>query len=224
MRQIVLDTETTGLSTKDGHRIIEFAAIELNNRFPTGEQLHFYFNPEREVDAGAQQVHGLSLAMLADKPKFADLAQTIIDFIQDSELIIHNASFDVGFLNYEFDRADKKYKQVKDYACIFDTLKYARKKHTGQANSLDALCRRYKIDNSSRTLHGALLDTQLLLEVYLTMTGEQMSLFAADISLEQTHLSTVQKPTQKSRQALPVIPASDAEMKAHAEYLADIAE
>ena len=175
MRQIVLDTETTGLDPRHGHRIIEVACIEMVNRRLTGHHLHKYVNPEREIDEGAQAVHGISLEFLADKPKFADIADEFLEFINGAELIIHNAPFDIGFLNAELDRLGRV---PVGTICngVTDTLKMAKDLHPGKRNSLDALCERYDIDNSSRTLHGALLDTELLAEVFLAMTRGQNTL------------------------------------------------
>jgi DNA polymerase-3 subunit epsilon len=175
MRQIVLDTETTGLDPRHGHRIIEVACIEMVNRRLTGHHLHKYVNPEREIDEGAQAVHGISLEFLADKPKFADIADEFLEFINGAELIIHNAPFDIGFLNAELDRLGRV---PVGTICngVIDTLRMAKDLHPGKRNSLDALCERYDIDNSSRTLHGALLDTELLAEVFLAMTRGQNTL------------------------------------------------
>jgi DNA polymerase III subunit epsilon len=175
MRQIVLDTETTGLDPRQGHRIIEVACIEMVNRRLTGRHLHKYTNPEREIDEGAQAVHGISLEFLADKPKFADIADEFLEFINGAELIIHNAPFDLGFLNAELRRLDRV---PVETVCngITDTLKMAKDLHPGKRNNLNALCDRYEIDNSSRTLHGALLDTELLADVFLAMTRGQNSL------------------------------------------------
>ena len=175
MRQIVLDTETTGLDPRSGHRIIEVACIEMENRRFTGRHLHKYTNPEREIDEGAQAVHGISLEFLADKPKFADIADEFLEFINGAELIIHNAPFDIGFLNAELRRLDRV---PVETICsgVIDTLRMAKDLHPGKRNSLDALCERYEIDNSGRTLHGALLDTELLADVFLAMTRGQNSL------------------------------------------------
>ena len=183
MKQIVLDTETTGLEPKQGHRIIEIGCVELINRRETKRNFHQYLNPEREIEDGAYNVHGLSNEFLSDKPRFADIAQDFIDFIKDSELIIHNAPFDVGFINSELKLMGKKWGQVEDYCKVFDTLLLAREKHPGQKNNLDALCKRYDVDNSNRELHGALLDAEILLDVYLGMTGGQ-----TDLSLEQIEI------------------------------------
>jgi len=175
MRQIVLDTETTGLDPRSGHRIIEVACIEMVNRRLTGRHLHKYTNPEREIDEGAQAVHGISLEFLADKPKFADIADEFLEFINGAELVIHNAPFDIGFLNAELRRLDRV---PVETICsgVIDTLRMAKDLHPGKRNSLDALCERYEIDNSGRTLHGALLDTELLADVFLAMTRGQNSL------------------------------------------------
>ncbi len=175
MRQIVLDTETTGLDPRSGHRIIEVACIELVNRRLTGHHLHKYINPEREIDEGAQAVHGITLEFLADKPKFADVVDEFLEFINGAELIIHNAPFDIGFLNAELRRLDRV---PVETICngVVDTLRMAKDLHPGKRNSLDALCERYEIDNSSRTLHGALLDTELLADVFLAMTRGQNTL------------------------------------------------
>ena len=175
MRQIVLDTETTGLEPDVGHRIIEIGALEMVERRLTGRQFHEYLNPERTVEGGALEVHGINNEFLADKPRFADIANAFLEFIEDSELIIHNAAFDVGFLDAELARLDEP-RRISQLATVLDTLELARDLHPGQRNSLDALCRRYEIDNSNRTLHGALLDAELLAEVYLLMTGGQVAL------------------------------------------------
>ena len=177
MRQIVLDTETTGLDAARGHRLIEIGCIEMLNRRTTGKQFHRYLNPEREVDEGAQAVHGLSLKDLADKPKFAEVAEEFTRFIEGAELIIHNASFDVGFLDAELARLDAEPPVRVHALCqVLDTLSLARERHPGQRNNLDALCKRYGIDNSHRELHGALLDARILADVYLAMTGGQSAL------------------------------------------------
>ena len=176
MRQVVLDTETTGLDVAQGHRIIEIGAVEIVNRVVTNRFYHQYLNPEREIDLGAQEVHGISLESLQDKPKFGDVCEEFIEFVRDSELVIHNAEFDVGFLDSELKAIKHSVQNVTDVCSVFDTLTYARKLHPGQRNSLDALCKRYEIDNSHRKLHGALLDAQILADVYLAMTGGQVTL------------------------------------------------
>ncbi|BBP04553.1 DNA polymerase III subunit epsilon [Sulfuriferula plumbiphila] len=175
MRQIFLDTETTGLDPRQGHRIIEVAGVEMVNRRLTGNRFHRYLNPERDIDAGAQQVHGLTSEFLQDKPRFADIVDELIAFLRGAELVIHNAPFDMGFLNAELQRLDRP-PLVEYCPAVTDTLKLAKDLHPGQKNNLDALCRRYAVDSTSRTLHGALLDAELLGAVYLGMTRGQESL------------------------------------------------
>ena len=170
MRQIILDTETTGLMPTRGHRIIEIAGMEMENRRPTGRHLHFYCNPEREIDVGAMVVHGITSEFLEDKPKFAQIAREFMAFIADAELVIHNAPFDVGFLAMEFARLNLPPTR-EICANVLDTLKMARQLHPDKRNNLDALCERYQIDNTRRALHGALLDVELLADVYLAMTA-----------------------------------------------------
>lgn len=177
MRQIVLDTETTGLETSLGHRIIEIGCVELVNRRLTGNHYHQYINPEREIDSGAQEVHGISSEFLADKPVFASIVDEFMAFIDGAELVIHNAPFDIGFINHELKLNGSKYRRVEEYCGVVDTLAMARQKHPGQRVTLDALCKRYAVDNSARTLHGALLDSEILADVYLLMTGGQTNLF-----------------------------------------------
>ncbi|HMY40409.1 MAG TPA: DNA polymerase III subunit epsilon, partial [Marinagarivorans sp.] len=161
-RQIILDTETTGLEPQQGHRIIEIGCVELVNRKLTGRHFHHYINPQRDIDEGAQAVHGISAEFLADKPLFAQLAEAFFEFVKGAELIIHNAPFDVGFINHEFNLLDKGFGKLEDHCTIIDTLAMARHRHPGQKNNLDALCKRYEIDNSHRELHGALLDAEIL--------------------------------------------------------------
>jgi DNA polymerase-3 subunit epsilon len=175
MRQIVLDVETTGLEATAGHRIIEIGCVELLNRRPTGQKFHRYLNPEREIDAGALAVHGIDMARLAQAPRFAEIAAELVAFIDGAELIIHNAPFDVGFLDAEFARLPGL-RAVAQICRVLDTLALARSLHPGQRNSLDALCKRYSVDNSRRELHGALLDAGILVDVYLAMTGGQSAL------------------------------------------------
>lgn len=175
MRQIVLDTETTGLEPKDGHRIIEIGCVELVDRKLTGNTFHQYLQPGREIDPGAIEVHGITNEFLADKPVFEDVVDDFVNFIRGAELVIHNAPFDVGFMNHEL-RLCGYSSQVADLCGVLDTLKMARRMHSGQKNNLDALCKRYMIDNSSRELHGALLDAEILADVYLAMTGGQVTL------------------------------------------------
>ncbi|MGH8401341.1 MAG: DNA polymerase III subunit epsilon, partial [Gammaproteobacteria bacterium] len=171
MRQVVLDTETTGLEPSEGHRIIEIGCVELIDRRPTNRNFQRYINPERQIDQGALEVHGLSDEFLADKPRFAEIVEEFLKFVDGSELIIHNASFDIGFINHELKRLVGEAQDITGRCAVLDTLELARRMHPGQKNSLDALCKRYNIDNSSRQLHGALLDAQILTDVYLAMTG-----------------------------------------------------
>ena len=176
MRQIVLDTETTGLEPQQGHRIIEVGCVELVNRKLTGNHFHKYINPQREIDAGAQEVHGISKEFLADKPLFADIAKDLVEFVDGAELIIHNAPFDVGFIDNEFKLLGMQPSSIETICTVFDTLSFARQLHPGQRNSLDALCGRYGINNSQRELHGALLDSEILADVFIAMTTGQTRL------------------------------------------------
>src|SRR5690349_11934584 len=176
MRQVVFDTETTGLEHSAGHRVIEIGCVEIVNRRPTGRRFHRYLNPEREIDAGALAVHGIELAQLQNAPRFAEIADELVAFISGAELIIHNAPFDVGFVDAEFARLPGTPRTVASLCRVLDTLALARSLHPGQRNSLDALCKRYSVDNSKRDLHGALLDAGILVDVYLAMTGGQSAL------------------------------------------------
>lgn len=218
MRHIILDTETTGLSPALGHRIIEVAAVEMVNRRLTGNRYHCYLNPEREIDAGAQQVHGISLEFLQDKPKFADAAQEFLSFIAGGELVIHNAPFDVGFLNHELARLNLAPVEI---CCdgVIDTLKLAKELHPGQKNNLDALCKRYAVDNSNRTLHGGLLDAELLAEVYLAMTRGQESLM---IEMTAETQSAAMAAALTPSKPLRVLLASTEELALHDSLLAEI--
>ncbi|MFW5432126.1 MAG: DNA polymerase III subunit epsilon [Methylophilaceae bacterium] len=214
MRQIFLDTETTGLYPDQGHRIIEVAAIETINRRPTGNHFHQYINPEREIDAAAQNVHGITQEFLQDKPLFESIANDFSEFVKGAELIIHNAPFDVGFLNSELGRLGlKPVQEICD--TITDTLKMAKDARPGQRNNLDALCRHFEIDNSRRTLHGALLDAELLAEVYMALTRGQDSLM---IDLEHSDVEA-KATANKNRGALKVLMADDVESAAHESYL-----
>ena len=218
LKQIVLDTETTGISAKKGHRIIEIGCLLLVDRQKTKETFHVYLNPDRDIDEGAKAVHGIDEAFLADKPRFADIAEEFMNFVRGSELIIHNASFDIGFLDHELKRLGNTYGSMKQHCQITDSLALARKKHPGQANSLDALCRRYDVDNTSRTLHGALLDAELLADVYLRLTGGQKALFQKG---NRTDKTITQSDTQTPQRVadLPVITANAAELAAHDAFL-----
>lgn len=219
MRQIILDTETTGLAVKDGHRIIEVAAVELINRKLTGRHYHQYICPKREIDLGAFQVHGISQEFLADKPEFHQISDSLLAFITGAELIIHNASFDVGFLTHEFQKINSSF-DIYQYCSVVDTLVLARKKHPGVANNLDALCKRYEIDNSNRQLHGALLDSHLLAAVYLAMTGGQTTLFAENHAVTQEkQLSRSNNPLNVDLSQLAVIAATAQEQQSHQSLL-----
>jgi DNA polymerase-3 subunit epsilon len=217
-RLIVLDTETTGLNPQEGHRIIEIGCVELVNRRLTGKRFHVYINPERVIDDGAIAVHGITNEFLGDKPRFYDIVEEFIAFIKDAELVIHNAPFDVGFINHEFSKLNQGI--VTEYSTVFDTLAYARKKHPGQRNSLDALCKRYNIDNSHRELHGALLDAEILAEVFLLMTGGQVSLLDEPRTDDG---ASIQQHTVKhlaaDRPLLAVIRCTDQELQEHQQRL-----
>lgn len=223
MRQVVLDTETTGLEPADGHRIIEIGCIELHKRRPTGRRFQQYLQPDRPIDDGAVEVHGITNEFLADKPRFADVVEDFLDFVRGAELIIHNAPFDVGFLNHEL-RLLGHADSIDVYCGVLDTLALARKLHPGQKNNLDALCKRYSVDNSRRELHGALLDAEILADVYLAMTGGQVTL-----SLEGTVEGTVGDAARAAtsgirrvaseRARLPVLSASAAELAEHSAWL-----
>ncbi len=224
-RQIVLDTETTGLDPNQGHRIIEIGGVELVNRKLTGRHFHQYINPEREIDEGAQQVHGISLESLADKPVFAEIADDFLNFVTGAELVIHNAPFDMGFLNKELSLLTPPRDNLERDCSVLDSLVMARQMHPGQRNSLDALCKRYFIDNSQRELHGALLDAELLAEVYLIMTGGQVGLGLGDEEgAEQGSGKTGQsiRRLPLDRKPTPVIRASSQELAAHRQRLEDI--
>ena len=215
MRQVFLDTETTGLYPAQGHRIIEIAAVEVVNRRVTDRHFHVYLNPEREIDAAAQEVHGITLEFLQDKPRFADVVDDFMDFVAGAELVIHNAPFDVGFLNAELGKIDRENLE-KTAGNIVDTLKMAKDMRPGQRNNLDALCRHYGIDNSKRTLHGALLDAELLADVYMAMTRGQDSLMIdmLDEVAPQEDTDDASHPRN-----LKVLRASDEELQAHEAYV-----
>jgi len=214
MRQVVLDTETTGLDPKAGHRIIEIGCVEIIDRRVTRRYYHQYINPQREVDEGAMAVHGISNEFLADKPLFHQIASDFIEFIDGAELIIHNAAFDVGFINHEFNLLNRGLGSVEDLCTVVDTLLMARRKYPGAGVSLDKLCSRLGIDNSHRELHGALLDSQILADVYLAMTGGQtaLSLSSGD---DQNETASAIRRLDPGRPPLRVIRASEAELTAH---------
>ena len=219
-RIVVLDTETTGLNPQEGHRIIEIGCVELVKRRLTGKRFHAYINPERVIDDGAIAVHGITNQFLDDKPRFTQIVDDFIAFISGAELVIHNAPFDVGFINHELLRLQGQPGAVTDLCEVFDTLAYARKKHPGQRNSLDALCKRYGIDNSHRDLHGALLDAQILADVFLLMTGGQSSLLdEGQPGMEGTDIKRDVKRLSADRPPLTVIRCNDEELTAHQQRL-----
>lgn len=219
MRQIVLDTETTGLEPSQGHRIIEIGCVEMINRRITGNHYHQYLQPDREIDQGAIDVHGITNEFLDDKPRFEDVVDDFLDFVKGAELIIHNAPFDVGFIDHELARISKKSGKIGDYCTVLDTLTLARQIHPGQRNSLDALCKRYGIDNSQRDKHGALLDSEILADVYLVMTGGQTSLSLSGKAETGQKQATRVRRLKAGRPSLKVINASPDELQRHAEYL-----
>jgi len=223
MRQVVLDTETTGLSPAQGHRIIEIGCLEMIDRRVTGREFHSFLHPDREIDEAAQRVHGISLLDLETAPRFAEIADEFLEFIASAELIIHNAEFDVGFLEYELGLMGHAKPKITQHATVLDTLSLARKLHPGQRNSLDALCKRYEVDNSRRDLHGALLDAEILSQVYLAMTGGQVKLAFVGQG-DQGH-EAGRHPIRRlpaDRPPLRVVRASEAELQAHRERLAAI--
>ena len=219
MRQVVLDTETTGLEPEHGHRVIEIGAVEIVDRKVTGARLQLYMDPERDIDDAAFEIHGLDAERLAGKPKFAEIADQFLQFIAGAEVIIHNAPFDTTFLDYELALLDReRHKRMTDLCTVTDSLALARRKHPGKKNGLDALCRRYGVDNSARTLHGALLDAEILADVYLAMTGGQLSLFTdADDPLAAGKAEDIRLPAD--RPACPVVYANSEELAAHEAYL-----
>src|ERR1022692_3925503 len=221
MRQVVLDTETTGLEVELQHRVIEIGCVELVNRRITGRVFHRYLNPERDIDAGAQEVHGITRDQLRNEPKFAAVAEDLVEFVRDAELIIHNAPFDVAFLNAELRRLSTPPLKVNDLCRVLDTLSLARQMHPGQRNNLDALCKRYSVDNSHREYHGALLDARLLAEVYLAMTGGQAKLVLSEESAGPRGRARSDAANRAGAPAgIAVIAANEAEIAAHDEALA----
>lgn len=220
MRQVVLDTETTGLNPEAGHRIIEVGCVELEDRLYTGRTLHHYVNPGRKIDAGAQDVHGITDEQLADKPSFVEIAPELREFVSGAELIIHNAPFDVAFLDAEYVRVSPLHGSIREWCEVLDTLVLARELYPGQANSLDALCKRHHVDNSGREYHGALLDAQLLAGVYLAMTGGQAALALEPRRVVPATAYGADGVTGGRR--LPAVSVSAAERKAHLERLAAI--
>lgn len=225
MRLVVLDTETTGLEVGQGHRIIEIGAVEIVDRKLTGRHFHRYVNPERDIDDGAYEVHGIAREFLADKPRFAEVADDFLVFVQGAELVIHNAPFDVAFIDAELARLDVSTRRIAEVCRITDSLALARHKHPGQKNSLDALCRRYQVDNSARELHGALLDAEILADVYLAMTGGQTTLFGAaqGESDDRASAATGAHRLPADRPRLKVLRASPEELTEH-DRLLDLVE
>ncbi len=224
MRQIVLDTETTGLEVEKGHRVIELGCVELVNRRRTNRTLHHYLQPDRDIDPGAQEVHGISAEMLVGKPRFKEVAQEFLDFVAGAELIIHNAGFDLRFLEAELAQLARasvgaEPRRISDLCTVLDTLALARRLHPGQRNSLDALCKRYAVDNTGREFHGALLDAQLLTDVYLSMTGGQATLLLDPNAGETAVREVTTRPVVRDGFQLPVIHASAEDLEEHERHL-----
>lgn len=215
MRQVVLDTETTGLNFSDGHRVIEIGCVEMINRRLTGRNFHYYVNPEYEIEQEALEVHGISNDFLQDKPFFADIAKEFCDFIDGAEIIAHNASFDVGFLNHELKLAKLRLGKIVDYCKVFDTLALARQLHPGQRNNLDALAKRYNINHFNRDLHGALLDAEILAQVYLAMTGGQTTFFSEEVQHTPERMAAHTKKACLLRKPLMVLKANQQELAVH---------
>ena len=221
MRQIALDTETTGLSTAQGHRVIEIGCVELVNRRLTGREYHRFLNPDRDIDEGAERVHGISRASLETEPRFPEIVDELLEFIAGAELVIHNAEFDIGFLEHELKLMRHPKPSISDHADVLDTLLLAREMHPGQRNSLDALCKRYEVDASKRDVHGALIDADLLARVYLAMTGGQAALLLdAAEQEEQTDAVRIERVSGSTGLNLRVIRASDEEGRQHESLLA----
>ena len=224
-RQVILDTETTGLEVSEGHRIIEVGCVELVDRRPSGRHFHRYINPERRVDPGAFEVHGISDEFLADKPVFAQIAEEFLAFVSGAELIIHNAAFDTGFIDSELGLLGRGARRIAELCSVVDTLAMARARHPGQKNRLDDLCRRYGVDNSQRELHGALLDAEILADVYLRMTGGQTALAldgSGDAAQGASGAEIERRPVRADRPPLRVVRASESEAQAHRERLSQI--
>ncbi len=224
MRQIVLDTETTGLDPKEGHRLIEIGCVELIDRRLTRNNFHHYLQPDREIEAEAAEVHGITNEFLRDKPRFAEIAEVFLDYVTGAELIIHNAAFDCGFIDAELRRWQADTSPIGELCAVTDTLALARRLHPGQRNSLDALCKRYSVDNSRRDLHGALLDAEILADVYLAMTGGQVAMhLGGDAGFEQgERREAARGRLDPSRARLPVVSAGPEALAAHAARLAAI--
>ncbi len=222
MRQVVLDTETTGLDPAQGHRVIEIGCVEIINRKLTNRHFHCYLNPDRDIDAGAIEVHGITQAFLADKPRFYQIEAEFLAFVDGAELVIHNAPFDIGFLNAELARSDSANTSMDAFCTVLDSLVLARQKHPGQRNNLDALCKRYGVDNTQRELHGALLDAEILADLYLVMTSGQRNLLLKDEETQEQKRETTAIRSAKKRPELGVIRASEEELAAHFDRLAEI--
>jgi len=222
MRQIVLDTETTGLDPAQGHRIIEIGCVEIENRKLTGRHFHCYLNPDRDIDEAAIEVHGITRDFLADKPRFPQIEADFMEFVSGAELVIHNAPFDIGFLNRELENTDSEVRLMADYCTVLDTLLLARAKHPGQRNSLDALCKRYEVDNTQRQLRGALLDAEILADVYLLMTSGQESLLLKEEQSEHSRRRRRAGKLDSNRPPIAVLQASQAELDAHRLRLQEI--
>ena len=220
-RQVVLDTETTGLDPVQGHRVIEIGCVELVNRRQTDRRFHTYLQPDRAIDAEAVRIHGITNDFLANQPRFPDVAEEFLNFVRDAELVIHNAAFDLGFLNHELRLCGRGPLVLEQRCTVEDTLQLARQRHPGQRNNLDALCKRYNIDNTQRTLHGALLDAEILADVYLAMTRQQSSMFEQETANAETARSSEAQQARiaRNRVPLPVIRADEEERAAHAHYL-----
>ena len=223
-RQIVLDTETTGLEHRQGHRIIEIGCVEVINRKLTGNNYHVYLNPEREIDQGAIEVHGITNEFLRDKPAFEDVYQTLLEYLSGAELVIHNAAFDIGFLDAELEKLAASTPLMQDICSVHDTLLQARKMFPGQRNDLDSLCRRYEIDNSHRELHGALLDAEILADVYLLMTGGQTALLLDASESSDSDVEQLEQAVNFSELTLPLVTPSQEELENHVQWLARLDE
>jgi DNA polymerase III subunit epsilon len=221
MRQIIVDTETTGLDPAQGHRVIEIGCVEMVNRRPTGKTFHRYIKPDREVDPGAMQVHGITNEFLVNQPRFAEISVELVAFIADAELVIHNAPFDVAFLDAELKRLPGPARRIADLCGVLDTLALARKMHPGQRNSLDALCKRYSVDNSNREFHGALLDARILLDVYLAMTGGQGAFTLGDTTTQNVATTSDVRATRPKGE-LKVIAANESEIAVHERALSAV--
>lgn len=224
MRQVVLDTETTGLDPQQGHRVIEIGCVEIQNRRLTGRHFHQYLNPDREIDEAAIEVHGITTQFLADKPRFGQVEAEFLEFVSGAELVIHNAPFDIGFLDHELKLSGSGQGKMANFCAILDSLLLAREKHPGQRNNLDALCKRYGVDNTQRDLHGALLDAEILADVYLLMTSGQSSLSLREEQEEQTVAARRDRKFDPNRPLLRIVAASADELESHEACLDEIDE